>query len=767
MPASVLAGRRSFGVDRRREGARFGAASLQAGSRPPATCAAASSGWPHLPLRPATARQVAGRPARRTSTSPILDPSTGRRTRRGTEIDPGWVLGRVDRAGAGPTRSRCSPSALVAPPSRARPPRPSSGSGGTRSPSSVAARRLATRGGRPRPRPARPRRAAPRPRTLGRRRRRPRMARRAGSARGRSAARRRAGTSPSSGTERLRPGPRPRRALGVRPAGRRRRLAPRRPRTATLERLRDRARAARPDPAGLPLGRADPLGPRPRRPTRRRAGRPAAPDPDRRGPVPLRRPVRRARRDRPRGAADPRERPAHASARRAPAAEHATQDRFLQALAAIRPRRVARELGRSGGPRTGAPSPGSPPPGSSGPVPVAEPDGPATPATTRRRPSRLGDPPTLVLPLAIRAGRWPRSSSGATARRRPASPTRRSTVAAGLGGLGRAGRRPARPRAAARGRSSAAHRDRVDRRGSRGSATPSSTPWPSSPPGPGHELNNPLAVIVGRAQLLLARERPTPRRSGRSGHPRPGPAGPSDPPRPDVRRPPARARGPGPASPTEIVRRLPPRPPGRGRGRGRSGSSAETRRRRAAVLGRPRRARPPRRDPAPQRPRGDPPGAGPGPVHRQGRRRSGGRFSDSGRGSAPPRGRTCSTLLLRPPGRPGPRPGPAPRRPDRLAGRRRAPLALGPRPGDDLPGPPSRWPNLPIPSPTGTPSLAGAAGPSASSPKNQALRVRNHRVGDRVAVAAEEGHVERLVVVPVVPFQPPPPATPGHSTWAG
>ena len=36
-------------------------------------------------------------------------------------------------------------------------------------------------------------------------------------------------------------------------------------------------------------------------------------------------------------------------------------------------------------------------------------------------------------------------------------------------------------------------------------ATPSSRAWLSSPPGPGHEINNPLAIISGNAQLLLGR----------------------------------------------------------------------------------------------------------------------------------------------------------------------------------------------------------------------------------------------------------------------
>ena len=65
--------------------------------------------------------------------------------------------------------------------------------------------------------------------------------------------------------------------------------------------------------------------------------------------------------------------------------------------------------------------------------------------------------------------------------------------------------------------------------------------------GAGHELNNPLAVVVGRAQLLLARTDDVGNRSFSSHHDQPGwPCSP-DPPRFDVRGSPSRA-GPGRAA---------------------------------------------------------------------------------------------------------------------------------------------------------------------------------------------------------------------------
>ena len=53
--------------------------------------------------------------------------------------------------------------------------------------------------------------------------------------------------------------------------------------------------------------------------------------------------------------------------------------------------------------------------------------------------------------------------------------------------------------------------------------------------GAGHELNNPLAVIVGRAQLLLGRTARPGDQPIAAHHPQPGPAHAQDSPRPDVR----------------------------------------------------------------------------------------------------------------------------------------------------------------------------------------------------------------------------------------
>ena len=43
--------------------------------------------------------------------------------------------------------------------------------------------------------------------------------------------------------------------------------------------------------------------------------------------------------------------------------------------------------------------------------------------------------------------------------------------------------------------------------------------------------------------------------------------------------------------------------------------------------------------------------------------------------------------------------------------------------------------------------------------------MRNHRIGDRVTIDAQECHVERLVIVPVVTFEPESATTPGATAW--
>ncbi len=56
--------------------------------------------------------------------------------------------------------------------------------------------------------------------------------------------------------------------------------------------------------------------------------------------------------------------------------------------------------------------------------------------------------------------------------------------------------------------------------------------------------------------------------------------------------------------------------------------------------------------------------------------------------------------------------------------------------------------------------------PEAAQADKAGCGLRVHRVGDRVALAAKVGHHKRLVIVPVVPFQAPAAATPGAAKGA-
>ena len=195
--------------------------------------------------------------------------------------------------------------------------------------------------------------------------------------------------------------------------------------------------------------------------------------------------------------------------------------------------------------------------------------------------------------------------------------------------------------------------------------------------GAGHELNNPLAVIVGRAQLLMARDNdPEATRSLRAIIAQAQRAARILRDLMYVARP-AEPR-PRPCQPEEIVRASLRDLQGEAEARG-VRIVAEAREPGPARLGRSRPAPPARRHPHSQRLGGDA-GRRPGPVHRRGRRpdtpldRPRQRPGDRpGRGSAPLR-----PVLLRSTG--GPRAGPrtAEGRPDRRAGRRGVEVAIGP-----------------------------------------------------------------------------------------
>ena len=170
--------------------------------------------------------------------------------------------------------------------------------------------------------------------------------------------------------------------------------------------------------------------------------------------------------------------------------------------------------------------------------------------------------------------------------------------------------------------------------------------------GAGHELNNPLAVIVGRAQFSwLASRYPEAMRSLRAIID-PGPAGRPDLARPDVRRPSARASSPALLSPRGrpcCLRDLQAEADARGvRHRGRPASRPPP-----EGLGRPRPAPPPRRHLHPQRAGGDArPAAGVHRVARRRCRRSAGPSTTTAGGRPPKAAHLFDPFYLRPAGRP-------------------------------------------------------------------------------------------------------------------
>ncbi len=281
------------------------------------------------------------------------------------------------------------------------------------------------------------------------------------------------------------------------------------------------------------------------------ADRPEGPDPHGRGPGPLRRRVRRGRRLRPRGAADPGQRQAPARPRStADRAEQASNDRFLQRLRRVLADRQPRGLGRAGRPGLVRRAGGRGGPGrldragSSRMHPPTRPRPPSTiiPLGDPSRPCRLD--PSLGRVRRPRDSR-PRPSISAAwdawaaqvgrAAPAPLASSTRSSRRTGGGSPARSrpvggdARRPGRVRR--RGRPRAEQPPGRDRR-----------PGPVTPGPRGRPRGDPLAP----------------------GHHRPGPAGRPDPPRPDVRRPAARA-SPSPLPARGDRPRLPPRPPGRGR----------------------------------------------------------------------------------------------------------------------------------------------------------------------------------------------------------
>ena len=528
----------------------------------PTTSAASSSGWTGFPCAPPPARFVlaalpddASRRPRPTSPRPP-------RWRPVTDLDPGWVLARrrtggsldplrllADRPWWPPTsrRRRRGAVAALAARRRRRPGGPAAG----------------PRGGRPRPRPRRPRRAPARAGPLGRRRGRPGVARRTGSP-SPTRRERRDFELPIARNGVEHPRPEPRRALGVRPARRRRRLAARRPRHAASTRAASRPRSARPDPAGVTRWPSGPPGPC-RAPSAREPGPhdPRAQAPDRRGPGPLRRALRRRRRHPARGAADPLERRLRLRLGRALDAAEASRDRFLDALSRLGPDREPGDLGRAGGPglvrRAGSH-------GRAGRLARARSGGTPRPSP---RPTRDPAGRPSIVPLGSEGRTGLRRGPALDGRRAdaPATRSRRSIARRPGEAWARSGRRarrlaerlePGRPRPSRRLSESEEPRlaagearrpGRVRRRGG------------SRAEQPAGRDRRPRPVAAG------PRDRP----QGRPLAPRdphPGPAGPPHPPRPDVRRPPARA--PAPLLPARGDRPgLPPRRQARGRGPGR------------------------------------------------------------------------------------------------------------------------------------------------------------------------------------------------------
>ena len=438
--------------------------------RPPtATSAAGSSGWTGLPLRPATARFVLGElPDDADDRASDLDETT--RWRAVTDLDPGWVAGAVSDAGGRPTRWHWSPTRPGGRRPRGTGPTPSRGSGGTRSPSawrpagSPARRTTPTPTGSPAPGSctawaAGPSRRSTRNGSPGSGRDRPGRAPGAGTPRARATTpARSAATWPSAGgATRWSPTP-----PGSTPSPTAASNRPR-PTRAGLALIQQAFRLAERTPWALAGPEAREHGP----------ARPAGQAPDRRGPVPLRRPVPRRRRHPPRGTPDPVERPAPPPRLRpgAPARRRATGSSTRSGR--VGPDRRRPRPGPTAPAWPGAASRASRRPGSSGSTPTRS--RPARRRPGRRRPlgrsrSALGGRTFATVQL------WSDADSR-TRLVRTRGPVLPAWQAWG-------GSVADRERLAGRlARVHEAYRGRVDRR-RRGSARRSSTPWPSSPPGP-------------------------------------------------------------------------------------------------------------------------------------------------------------------------------------------------------------------------------------------------------------------------------------------
>ena len=386
------------------------------------------------------------------------------------------------------------------------------------------------------------------------------------------------------------------------------------------------------------------------------------------------------------------------------------RDRFLDALAASDPAESP-EPGRNGPAWPGAASPGWPPPGSSGVLSGNSP-------RRKARRARPGRPPgsshsgTEAVPAR-------RSTSGPKPRTLPPTSIPRATPRKPVGRPGPHWSPSASgfPIALTPSCAFTAERTAEEEPRLRQAKLAALAEFAA---GAGHELNNPLAVIVGRAQLLLAQEDdPAAARSFRAILAQAQRAHRILRDLMYVARPPEpRPRF---CQPEEIVRSLSPRREGRGRGAGRPALDT--------TAGRTRR----RSGPTPT-------GCGTWPTcssaTRSRRRRRGGRCRSrlrgtpeacagrsrtTGGGSPPPKATTSSTPSTAAGRRAGGWGSACRGRPDRVPGRRRAALALLTGPGDDFPGPP----------PPRRPAEAATARRGA------------HACGLRVGKAGRQSHLSR------------------------
>ena len=287
--------------------------------------------------------------------------------------------------------------------------------------------------------------------------------------------------------------------LGVRAAGRRGRLAPRRPLAGDLSECAEDPSAVSPViQSGLSPWPSGPPGPRaPRSAREARARRPPGQDPHRRGPVAMPRRVRRPRRLAPRGTPEPGQRPAPPGCSPESALEEASRERFVRAVTESSPD----ESPEAWADRAGLALCGEPGCGLG--------------------PGRLGGFSGAVLRSHPGPSRSPWIRLGTDPRRSPPSsgddppPRGHPTISGRIpdpGGLGRLGpdRRAVDERIGLCQRLDAVlaeHRGPGRPRGApsvgQGDAR---IPIAEFAAGAGHELNNPLAVILGRAQLLMARQ---------------------------------------------------------------------------------------------------------------------------------------------------------------------------------------------------------------------------------------------------------------------